>query len=134
MWPGRNWRVSKMSRQCASWWSNSPAWAICSRSPRRCAPCAPPSATRTSACSRPPDGLGNGRSSWVLSDGGVDHGFGWQHGGEDWLDGVRVVGAYHPRGPRLELCIVPDEDGWAAARWDEVRTGEAALLVPGSGA
>src|SRR5207244_9468915 len=58
----------------------------------------------------------------------------WQHEVEYWLDVVSVLGAHHPRVPRLELCIAPDDDGWAAARWDELRTGEAALLVPGSGA
>ena len=72
--------------------------------------------------------------SRFLTDAAVDHGFGWQHEVEYWLDVVRVLGAHHPRVPRLELCIAPDDDGWAAARWDELRTGEAALLVPGSGA
>ena len=79
-------------------------------------------------------GLDNGRGRWFLTDAAVDHGFGWQHEVEYWLDVVSVLGAHHPRVPRLELCIAPDDDGWAAARWDELRTGEAALLVPGSGA
>jgi heptosyltransferase-2 len=34
----------------------------------------------------------------------------------------------------LELCIAPDDDGWAAARWSELQLREAVLLVPGSGA
>jgi heptosyltransferase-2 len=34
----------------------------------------------------------------------------------------------------LELCITPDDEGWATARWSELQLREAALLVPGSGA
>jgi heptosyltransferase-2 len=34
----------------------------------------------------------------------------------------------------LELCVAPDDDGWANARWRELQLREAVMLVPGSGA
>ena len=84
-------------------------------------------------------GLDNGRGRWFLQQQnriasqllvpvGED-----LHRAEGAVPGVGEL-RLHPRVPRLELCIAPDDDGWAAARWDELRTGEAALLVPGSGA
>jgi ADP-heptose:LPS heptosyltransferase len=79
-------------------------------------------------------GLDNGRGRWFLTDAAVDHGFGYLHEVDYWLDVVGVLSARHPSTPRLELCIAPDDDGWAAARWDDLATDEAALLVPGSGA
>ena len=79
-------------------------------------------------------GLDNGRGRWFLTHAAIDRGFGWQHEVDYWLDVVGVLGVRRPRQPRLELCIAPDDDAWAAARWDELRPGDAALLVPGSGA
>ncbi|MCA1644279.1 MAG: glycosyltransferase family 9 protein [Chloroflexi bacterium] len=79
-------------------------------------------------------GLDNGRGRWFLTDAAVDRGFGWRHEVDYWLDVAGVLGARHPIEPRLELCIAPDDDGWAAARWNELQLAEAALLVPGSGA
>jgi heptosyltransferase-2 len=32
------------------------------------------------------------------------------------------------------MYIAPDEDAWAQARWNELSPGDAALIVPGSGA
>ena len=81
-------------------------------------------------------GLDNGRGRWFLTDSAVDRGFGWHHEVDYWLDVVGVLGAQHPSltKPRLELCIAPDDDGWAAARWQELQLHEAVMLVPGSGA
>jgi ADP-heptose:LPS heptosyltransferase len=79
-------------------------------------------------------GLDNGRGRWFLTDSAVDRGFGWRHEVDYWLDVVGVLGADHPNEPRLELCIAPDDDGWATARWRELRLGDAVMLVPGSGA
>jgi ADP-heptose:LPS heptosyltransferase len=79
-------------------------------------------------------GLDNGRGRWFLTDSAVDRGFGWHHEVDYWLDVVGVLGARHPSAPRLELCIAPDDDGWAAARWRELQLRDAVLLVPGSGA
>ena len=80
-------------------------------------------------------GLDNGRGRWFLTDSAVDRGFGVRHEADYGLDVVAVLGAHHPSdSPRLELCIAPDDDGWAAARLAEQELGEAVLLVPGSGA
>jgi ADP-heptose:LPS heptosyltransferase len=79
-------------------------------------------------------GLDNGRGRWFLTDSAADHGFGWRHEVDYCLDVVAVLGARHPSQPRLEMCIAPDDDGWATARWTELALREAALLVPGSGA
>jgi heptosyltransferase-2 len=80
-------------------------------------------------------GLDNGRGSWFLTHSAPDHGFGWQHEVDYWLDVVRVLGAQRPREPRLELCVAPDDHAWAAARWSELDLADnVALLVPGSGA
>src|SRR5438876_900496 len=81
-----------------------------------------------------PVGLDNGRGRWFLTDSAVDRGFGWHHEVDYCLDVVGVLGARHPNKPRLEMCIAPDDDGWAAARWSESQLREAVLLVPGSGA
>jgi len=79
-------------------------------------------------------GLENGRGRWFLTDSAVDRGFGWHHEVDYCLDAVAVLGAHHPGQPRLELCIAPDDAGWAAARWSEAQLHAAVLLVPGSGA
>jgi ADP-heptose:LPS heptosyltransferase len=79
-------------------------------------------------------GLDNGRGRWFLTDSAVDGGFGWHHEVDYWLDVVGVLGARHPSTPRLELCVTPDDDGWAAARFRELQIDRAVLLVPGSGA
>jgi ADP-heptose:LPS heptosyltransferase len=79
-------------------------------------------------------GLDNGRGKWFLTESAVDRGFGFRHEVDYCLDVVAMLGARHPGQPRLELCIAPDDDGWAAARWSERQLGEAVLLVPGSGA
>jgi len=79
-------------------------------------------------------GLDNGRGWWFLTDSAVDRGFGWRHEVDYCLDVVGVLGATHPNEPRLEMCIVPEANDWAAARWSESGLGEAVLLVPGSGA
>jgi heptosyltransferase-2 len=79
-------------------------------------------------------GLDNGRGRWFLTDSAPDRGFGWRHEVDYWLDVVGVLGAHHPDLPRLELCVTPDDDGWAAARFAELRLRAPVLLVPGSGA
>jgi heptosyltransferase-2 len=86
-------------------------------------------------------GLENGRGRWFLTGGATDHGFGWQHEADYWLDVVQQVGARHPGQPRLELAIGPDDERWAEARWQEVTarangssSAGAVMLVPGSGA
>jgi len=79
-------------------------------------------------------GLDNGRGRWFLTESAVDGGFGWRHEVDYGLAVVRVLGAQHPHAPRLELCIAPDDAGWAAARWNELGLRETVLLVPGSGA
>src|SRR6202158_2622204 len=79
-------------------------------------------------------GLDSGRGRWFLTESAVDRGFGWHHEVDYCLDVVGVLGAQHPTEPRLELCIAPDDDGWAAGRWAELRLREAGMLVPGSGA
>jgi heptosyltransferase-2 len=79
-------------------------------------------------------GLDNGRGRWFLTDAAVDRGFGWRHEVDYWLDVVGVLGARHPSQPRLELCMAPDDHGWATARWRELQLREAILLMPGSGA
>jgi heptosyltransferase-2 len=79
-------------------------------------------------------GLDNGRGRWFLTHRAVDRGFGWRHEADYWLDVVETLGARRPARPRLELAIAPDDETWAAARWDEMAPGQAALLVPGSGA
>jgi heptosyltransferase-2 len=79
-------------------------------------------------------GLDNGRGRWFLTDWALDRGFGWRHEVDYCLDVVGVLGARHPDAPRLELRVTPDDEGWAAARCDELRLRDAVLLVPGSGA
>ena len=79
-------------------------------------------------------GLDNGRGRWFLTHRAVDRGFGSRHEADYWLDVVEALGACRPARPRLELAIAPDDETWAAARWDEMAPGQAALLVPGSGA
>ncbi|HEX8968481.1 MAG TPA: glycosyltransferase family 9 protein, partial [Chloroflexota bacterium] len=79
-------------------------------------------------------GLDNGRGRWFLTDSAHDGGFGWRHEVDYWLDVVGVLGAPRPRAPRLELHVAADDDGWAAARWNDMRPSEAVLLGPGSGA
>jgi len=81
-------------------------------------------------------GLDNGRGRWFLTHSAVDHGFGWRHEVDYGLDVVGVLGAHHPSPTerRLELCIAPDDELWASARWRELQLRDAALLVPGSGA
>ena len=80
-------------------------------------------------------GLDNGRGGWFLTESAIDRGFGWRHEVDYWLSVAAVLGASHPGTPRLELCVAPDDAGWAAARWSELRLpAETALLVPGSGA
>jgi ADP-heptose:LPS heptosyltransferase len=79
-------------------------------------------------------GLDNGRGRWFLTRSAVDRGFGWRHEVDYWLDVVGVLGARHPGEPRLELCVAPDDDGWAAARWASLGLNQAVMLVPGSGA
>ena len=79
-------------------------------------------------------GLDNGRGRWFLTDSALDRGFGWRHEVDYWLDVVGVLGAHHPGEPRLELCIAPDDDGWANARWRELQLRQAVMLAPGSGA
>jgi heptosyltransferase-2 len=69
-----------------------------------------------------------------LTDWALDRGFGWRHEVDYCLDVVGVLGARHPDAPRLELRVTPDDEGWAAARCDELRLRDAVLLVPGSGA
>jgi heptosyltransferase-2 len=79
-------------------------------------------------------GLDNGRGRWFLTHAAIDRGFGNRHEVDYWLDTVGVLGASHPGRPRLELCIAPDDDGWAAARWSELAVGgNVVLLGPGSG-
>jgi ADP-heptose:LPS heptosyltransferase len=79
-------------------------------------------------------GLDNGRGGWFLTHRAVDHGFGWRHEADYWLDVVETIGARRPARPRLELAIAPDDEAWGAAQWKEMVPGQAALLVPGSGA
>jgi heptosyltransferase-2 len=79
-------------------------------------------------------GLDNGRGRWFLTESAVDRGFGWRHEADYWLDVVSVLGARHPGRPRLELCVTPDDDGWAAARFAQLNVRDPILLVPGSGA
>jgi ADP-heptose:LPS heptosyltransferase len=83
-------------------------------------------------------GLDNGRGHWFLTRGAPDHGFGWQHEADYWLDVVKELGARHPGIPHLELVLGDDDRAWAAARWQEFGLADAApgvaLLVPGSGA
>jgi heptosyltransferase-2 len=80
-------------------------------------------------------GLDNGRGRLFLTDGAVDRGFGERHEVDYWLDVVGVLGAHHPGEPRLQLCVTPDDQGWADARWAELGLGDAraALLGVGSG-
>lgn len=75
-------------------------------------------------------GLDNGRGRWFLTESAVDHGFGVKHEVDYWLNVVGVLGARHPGGPRLELCIAPDDDAWAESRVP----ANTVLIVPGSGA
>jgi heptosyltransferase-2 len=79
-------------------------------------------------------GLDNGRGQWFLTDSAPDRGFGWRHEADYCLDVVGVLGARHPAKPRLELCVTPDDDGWATTRFAELNVRDAVLLVPGSGA
>ena len=80
-------------------------------------------------------GLENGRGRWFLTESAIDQGFGWRHEVDYWLSVAGVLGAFHPGTPHLELCIAPDDDGWAAARWNELQLPpETVLIVPGSGA
>src|SRR5258708_3431992 len=81
-------------------------------------------------------GLDNGRGRWFLTESAVDRGFGWRHEVDYWLDVVGVLGAHNPSltQPRLELCVTPDDDGWASTRWNELQVHDAVMLVPGSGA
>ena len=76
-------------------------------------------------------GLDNGRG-WFLIDRATDHGFGWRHEADYWLDVVGALGARRPARPRLELAVAPNDDAWAEALWQDVR-GQAVLLVPGGG-
>ena len=78
-------------------------------------------------------GLEKGRGRWLLSDGAVDHGFGWRHEVDYMLDVVALLGAARPASARLELAIDAEDDGWAAARWSELGCPTGVLLVPGSG-
>jgi heptosyltransferase-2 len=80
-------------------------------------------------------GLDNGRGRWFLTESALDRGFGWRHEVDYCLDVVGVLGARHPRRPRLELLVTPDDDGWASARWASLGLAgrEVVLLVPGSG-
>lgn len=75
-------------------------------------------------------GLDNGRGRWFLTHSAVDRGFGHKHEVDYWLDVVALLGARHPSEPRLELCIAPDDDGWA----ERHSVADAVLLGPGSGA
>jgi ADP-heptose:LPS heptosyltransferase len=75
-------------------------------------------------------GLDNGRGGWFLTDAARDDGFGVKHEVDYWLDVVGVLGAQHLGAPRLELCVTPDDEAWAAGRIPP----RALLLVPGSGA
>jgi ADP-heptose:LPS heptosyltransferase len=75
-------------------------------------------------------GLDNGRGRWFLTHPVVDRGYGAQHEVDYALDVVRAVGAQHPGEPRLELCIAPDDEGWAKRH----AVSNAVLLGPGSGA
>jgi ADP-heptose:LPS heptosyltransferase len=77
-------------------------------------------------------GLDNGRG-WFLTNAAVDNGFGWRHEVDYGLDVAAVLGARYPGEPHLELCVTPDDQDWAAARWTELGLREAVLLVPGSG-
>jgi ADP-heptose:LPS heptosyltransferase len=80
-------------------------------------------------------GLDNGRGRWFLTHSAPDYGFGVKHEVDYWLGVAGVVGALYPGAqPKLELCITPDDDAWAAARWAELGANHAVLLVPGSGA
>jgi ADP-heptose:LPS heptosyltransferase len=80
-------------------------------------------------------GLDNGRGAWFLTHSAVDHGFGWRHEVDYWLEVAGVLGARRPAEPRLELCLGPDDDAWADGRWSELELrDDVALLVPGSGA
>jgi ADP-heptose:LPS heptosyltransferase len=79
-------------------------------------------------------GLDYGRGGWFLTKSALDRGFGWRHEVDYWLDVVGQLGARHPGEPRLELCVTPDDEGWADARRAELRFTSAVLLVPGSGA
>ncbi|HEV7663180.1 MAG TPA: glycosyltransferase family 9 protein [Chloroflexota bacterium] len=79
-------------------------------------------------------GLDNGRGQLFLTHSAVDHGFGWHHEVDYWLDVVGVLGAQHPGTPRLELASDTAADAWAASRSSELDPRNAVLLVPGSGA
>lgn len=80
-------------------------------------------------------GLDNGRGGWFLTHGAPDHGFGWQHEVEYWLDVVEILGAARPVRPRLELAIAPDDDRWAEREWRRLGLRDnVVLLGPGSGA
>jgi heptosyltransferase-2 len=74
-------------------------------------------------------GLDNGRGRWFLTHSAVDFGFGERHEVDYWLEVVKVLGAEHPSTPRLELCIAPDDYGFA----ELFAPNNAVLLVPGSG-
>jgi ADP-heptose:LPS heptosyltransferase len=76
-------------------------------------------------------GLENGRGRWFLTEGAVDHGFGWRHEVDYSLGVAEILGATHPGAPRLELEVTPDDDAWAAAHLPQAN---GVLLVPGSGA
>src|SRR5437660_4955186 len=52
-------------------------------------------------------GLDNGRGRWFLTDAAVDHGFGWQHEVDYWLEVVGVLGARNPGVPGVGPCIRP---------------------------
>jgi heptosyltransferase-2 len=75
-------------------------------------------------------GLDNGRGRWFLTEAAVDHGFGWRHEVDYWLDVVGILGARHPGQPRLELLVTPDDWAWAELN----APAGGVLLVPGSGA
>jgi ADP-heptose:LPS heptosyltransferase len=74
-------------------------------------------------------GLDNGRGRWFLTDATADYGFGVKHEVDYWLGVVAMLGARHPGNPRLELCIAPDDEGWA----ERHAIADAVLLGPGSG-
>jgi heptosyltransferase-2 len=76
-------------------------------------------------------GLDNGRGRWFLTQGAVDHGFGFRHEVDYALSVAEMLGATYPGEPRLELEVTSEDDAWAAAHLPKAG---GVLLVPGSGA
>src|ERR687885_577929 len=60
-------------------------------------------------------GLDNGRGRWFLTRSAADHGFGWQHEVDYWLDVAGVLGAPRPRAP---LVASPLRRRWRGAARD----------------